>query len=168
MGQRAVKSVFASVGTMMPFDRLVRTVDDWARDNPDVAVEIQIGKGQYEPKHAKWSRLMDIDAYQAKIARADVFVAHCGMGSIISAIEAAKPLVMLPRLQQLGEHNTDHQLATAAHFGGRRGLYCADDADALKQQLTALLREGSERPDGIAAFAEPALLQRVSRFIAET
>jgi UDP-N-acetylglucosamine transferase subunit ALG13 len=160
-----VKTVFASVGTMMPFDRLVQAVDEWARDNPDVAVEIQIGKGQYEPRHAPWSRLIGIADYQSRIDAADIFVAHCGMGSIISAIEAGKPLVMLPRLKRLGEHNTDHQLATAAHFGGRRGLYCVDDGDALQAKLTALLRDGSDRPAGIAAFAEPALLQKVGDFI---
>lgn len=151
---------------MMPFDRLAQAVDEWAHDNPDVAVEIQIGKGQYEPKSARWCRLMAIADYQDRISRADVFVAHCGMGSIISAIEAGKPLVMLPRLKRLGEHNTDHQLATAAHFGGRRGLYCVDDTDALKARLTALLRDGSDRPEGIAPFAAPALLKRVGDFIA--
>lgn len=160
-----MKTVFASVGTMMAFDRLVRAVDEWARENPDVTVEVQIGKGQFEPSTAQWSRLMSIDEYQAKIKAADVFVAHCGMGSIISAIESAKPLVMLPRLKRLGEHNTDHQLATAAHFGGRRGLYCADDVASLKARLTALVRDGSPVPEGIAPFAEPALLQRVGHFI---
>lgn len=150
---------------MMPFDRLTQAIDEWAKDNLDVEVHIQIGKGQFEPRWAGWSRLMGIAEYQALIRRADVFVAHCGMGSIISAIEAAKPLVMLPRLKRLGEHNTDHQLATAAHFGGRRGLYCVEDTEGLKAKLTALIRDGSDSPEGIARFAEPAMLQKVGDFI---
>ena len=109
---------------MMPFDRLVQAMDEWAAAHPDVPVEIQIGRGKYEPRHAKFVRLMPVAEYRQRVADARLFVAHAGMGSIISAIEAGKPLLMLPRLQAQGEHNTDHQLATAASIGARPGPAC--------------------------------------------
>jgi hypothetical protein len=90
---------------------------EWAAANPGIPVKIQIGKGEYEPRHAKWVRKLALPDYQARVAGCALFVAHCGMGSIISAIEAGKPILMLPRLQAMGEHNTDHQLATAKHVG---------------------------------------------------
>ena len=108
-----MNGVFVSVGSMMPFDRLTRAMDEWAATNPGIPVEIQIGKGDYEPRHAKWVRKLALPDYQARVAGCALFVAHCGMGSIISAIEAGKPILMLPRLQAMGEHNTDHQSATA-------------------------------------------------------
>ena len=41
--------VFVSVGTMMPFDRLIRAMDDWAKDHPITPVFFQIGKGSSFP-----------------------------------------------------------------------------------------------------------------------
>jgi len=60
---------------------------------------------------------------------------------LIAAIEAGKPLLMLPRLQAEGEHNTDHQLATARDVGSRPGLHVADSAADLQVRASALLAD---------------------------
>jgi UDP-N-acetylglucosamine transferase subunit ALG13 len=160
-----VNGVFVSVGSMMPFDRLVRAMDEWAAAHPETTVEIQIGKGGYEPRHARWVRKLALSDYQARVARCALFVAHCGMGSIISAIEAGKPILMLPRLAALGEHNTDHQLATARHIGIRPGLHVAADAADLKRRATALLAQSGVAPAPISRFADAALTTRIRAFI---
>ena len=170
LGQRVVSptrqsGVFVSVGSMMPFDRLVQAMDEWAAAHPHVPVEIQIGRGKYEPRHAKFVRLMPVADYRQRVADARLFVAHAGMGSIISAIEAGKPLLMLPRLQAQGEHNTDHQLATAASMGARPGLHVAADAADLKARTTALLADAGAPPAPISRFAEPAFTARIRAFI---
>ncbi|WP_353198058.1 glycosyltransferase [Sandarakinorhabdus sp.] len=158
-------SLFVSVGSMMPFDRLCRAMDEWAAANPGVAVEIQIGKGAYEPRHARWVRSLPLAEYQARVAGCALFVAHCGMGSIITAIQAGKPILMLPRSHALGEHNTDHQLATAKHVGIRPGLHLAADADDLKARASALLTDAGQAPAPIAAHADPAFTARIRAFI---
>ena len=79
------------------------------------------------------------------VAGARLFVAHAGMGSIIAAIDAGKPLLMLPRLHAEGEHNNDHQLATAANIGNRPGLHVAADAEDLKTRASAMLAEWRRR-----------------------
>ncbi len=160
-----MSGVFVSVGTMMPFDRLVRAMDEWAAAHPDVPVEIQIGRGKYEPAHAKFVRLMPVDQYRERVAAARLFVAHAGMGSIITAIEAGKPLLMLPRLRAEGEHNTDHQLATAASIGARPGLHIATDAADLQARATALLGASGAAPAPIARFADPGFTDRIRAFI---
>ncbi len=165
MGQRVVNGVFVSVGSMMPFDRLVRAMDEWAAANPQVPVEIQIGRGKYEPRHAKFVRLMPVGDYRQRVAAARLFVAHAGMGSIIAAIEAGKPLLMLPRLMAEGEHNTDHQLATAASIGARPGLFVASDADDLKTRASAMLAGGAAPPAAISKFADPGFSDRIRAFI---
>lgn len=157
--------VFVSVGTMMPFDRLVRAMDEWAAANPQVPVEIQIGSGHYEPRHAAFMRLMPVGLYRQKVATARLFVAHAGMGSIITAIEAGKPLLMLPRLQAQGEHNTDHQLATAASMGTRPGLHVAAGAADLQARVSAMLADSGAPPAPIARFAEPRFTDRIRAFI---
>ena len=157
--------IFVSTGSMMPFDRLIRTMDDWAAAHPATPVFFQIGKGAYEPRYGEFVRLMPVAAYRERLAAATLFVAHAGMGSIISAIEAGKPLVMLPRLKTLGEHNTDHQLATAATIGRRDGLHVAAREGDLGPLLDALLADTSAAPAPIAPFASPAMIARVRAFI---
>ena len=157
--------IFVSVGSMMPFDRLIRAMDDWAAAHPDTPMLFQIGKGSYEPRHGEFVRLMPVAAYRAALAGAGLFVAHAGMGSIIAAIEAGKPLIMLPRLQRLGEHNTDHQLATAATIGQRDGLHVAASEAALGPAIDALLARGGTTPAPIARFASPELIGHVRAFI---
>ncbi len=158
--------IFVSVGSMMPFDRLIRAVDEWAAAHPGTPVLAQIGNGKFEPAHARFVRLMPPGEYRAAVAEAVLFVAHAGMGSIITAIEAAKPLLMLPRLQTLGEHNTDHQLATIKNVGNRPGLHHVEREDALGAAIDALLTAGSEAPAPISPFASEELLGNVRRFIA--
>ena len=157
--------VFVSVGSMMPFDRLVHAMDEWAAAHPDVPVEIQIGRGKYEPRHARSVRLVPVADYREKVAAARLFVAHAGMGSIIAAIEAGKPLLMLPRLRAEGEHNTDHQLATAASIGARPGLHVATDAGDLQRRVTALLADAGAPPAPIASLADQGFTDRIRAFI---
>lgn len=165
MRPAAAGAVFVSVGTMMPFDRLVRAMDEWAAANPGVPVEMQIGRGKYEPINAGFVRLMPIEDYRGHVAAARLFVAHAGMGSIIAAIEAGKPLLMLARLQAQGEHNNDHQLATAASIGLRPGLHVAADAADLKARASAMLADSGAPPAPISRFAETGFTARIRDFI---
>ena len=150
---------------MLPFDRLIRTVDAWAAAHPETPVLAQIGRGSYEPVHARFVRLMPPQDYARHVAEAELFVAHAGMGSIITAIEAGRPLLMLPRLRARGEHNTDHQLATVRNVANRPGLHVvADDAD-LGPAIDRLLA-GSAAPAPISEFASEELLANVRAFVA--
>lgn len=157
--------IFVSVGSMMPFDRLVRGMDEWAAAHAGTPVVMQIGNGKYEPRHAAFVRMLPVADYRARLAEATLFVAHAGMGSIISAIEAGRPLVMLPRLQWLGEHNTDHQLATAATIGQRAGLHVVAAVDDLGPCIDALLKGDGTVPAPIAPFASAELIGHVRAFI---
>jgi UDP-N-acetylglucosamine transferase subunit ALG13 len=164
-----IPDVFVSVGSMMPFERLVTTMDAFAAAHPDLDVLIQIGRGRTEPAHARWCRLMPPAEYKAIVGGCRLFVAHAGMGSIITAIESGKPLLMLPRRQSLAEHNTEHQLATATHVGSRPGLHVAADEVDLTARATALLAAGSAPPAPppapIAPHASPELIANIKAFI---
>ncbi len=150
---------------MFAFDRFVRAVDDWAAAHPAVPVLIQIGSGTYEPRAAAFVRMMGPALYQQRIREARLFVAHAGMGSIIAAIQAGKPLLMMPRRLDLGEHTTDHQFATLAKFGGRAGLHSAGSVEELHAAIDALLADTGAAPAPIAPYASPELIGRVRAFI---
>lgn len=163
--ETAAPEVFASVGSMFAFDRFACALDDWAAAHPATRVLVQIGGGAYEPRHAAFVRMMPPALYQRHIAEAKLFVAHAGMGSIIAAIEAGKPLLMMPRRHDLGEHTTDHQFATLAKFAGRDGLYTATTASELHAAIDRLLADGGTPPAPIAPFADAAFTGRIAAFI---
>jgi UDP-N-acetylglucosamine transferase subunit ALG13 len=157
--------IFASVGSMLPFDRLVKAVDEWAAVNPDEEVFLQIGRGEYEPRHAPFVRMMPHTEYRQRLEDCDLFVAHVGMGSILQSLETRKQLLMLPRLAALKEHTTDHQLHTAARFRDVEGLMIVDDVAELHAAMTRLLREPLKASEGISRYATQPLIDNVAAFL---
>ncbi len=158
-------AVFASVGSMLPFDRFVRAVDDWAARHPDTPVLVQIGDGAYQPRHAEWVRIVAHGRYLALLEQSRLFVAHCGIGSIVQALELGRPMLAMPRRASLGEHTTEHQLHTADRFRGTPGLAIADDADALHAAIDAHLGASPERLPRLSTAAPTAMTRRIAAFL---
>ncbi len=67
--------IFVTVGAQMPFDRLIRTVDEWAGKNPAVYIYAQIGETDYVPKHIRWDKSVSPDQLRTLVQSADVVVA---------------------------------------------------------------------------------------------
>jgi UDP-N-acetylglucosamine transferase subunit ALG13 len=158
--------IFVSVGSMLPFNRLVQAADEWAAANPAEEVFIQIGHGDYEPAHAPWTRMMPHQEYRQRLETCDLFVAHVGMGSILQGLEVRKQMLLLPRLAAQKEHTTDHQLHTAARFRDRQGLLIVDDVPALQAQMSRLLKEPLTTAGGIPQFASKDFTDRIASFLA--
>ena len=134
------KLIFVTVGNMDPFDRLLRAVDDWVKDQaicePVVA---QIGNCKYLPQNFPYVRFLTPNEYQAKFAEARFVIAHAGMGTIITAIELRKMLVIMPKLAFLGEQRNEHQLATLRHFQHHPRIRAALDEERLPGLLDEVL-----------------------------
>jgi UDP-N-acetylglucosamine transferase subunit ALG13 len=157
--------IFASVGSMLPFDRLVRAVDEWAADNRDIPVFLQIGNGSYRPVHAECARMLAHHDYAARLKECRLFIAHAGIGSIVQALEIGRQTLMLPRLARLGEHTTDHQLHTVARFRETPGLRVAEDTAGLKEQIGALLADPLPGAASLPPHAPAEMLARVRGFL---
>lgn len=140
--------IFVTVGGQLPFDRLVRTVDDWAEERGRDDVFAQIGASDDPPGHIPWERFLSPTDFRAKAREADVIIAHAGMGSILTALELGKPIVVMPRRAHLGEHRNDHQWATMNHLCGGVDIAQAADESELVGFLERLdeLRSPTERP----------------------
>jgi len=135
--------IFATVGSLFPFDRLVRLVDEIAPTMPDEHFFAQIFDGEYEPVNIPYARLLTRREFTEKMQSAKVIVAHAGMGSVISAMEMGKPVVLVPRVFEWGEHTTDHQMATARWLEGRPGIFvCMRDGDVRTTIAGALQKAG--------------------------
>lgn len=119
--------IFLTVGTQLPFNRLVRTVDEWVGVHPEVDVFAQIGPGPYThtPANFTYTDFVTPEKARELMSQAGIIVAHAGIGTIISAMQLHKPILVLPRQASLGEHRNDHQLATAKHLSERTGVHVA-------------------------------------------
>ena len=88
--------------------------------------------------------------------RAKVIVAHAGMGSIISALELGKPIVVMPRHGALRETRNDHQVATAKRFGAQGRVVVAQDEHDFAAKLDYALT--LPETDRIDPEASPRLI----------
>jgi UDP-N-acetylglucosamine transferase subunit ALG13 len=126
--------IFVTVGTELPFDRLVRAVDRWASENGRSDLFAQIGQGSWVPKFP-YKQFLEPSEFAEKFQSATLVVAHAGMGTILTALHYGKPLIVVPRLAALGEHRNDHQLATAQRLLEMGRIYVASNEDELRSQL---------------------------------
>lgn len=161
--------MFLTVGHEMPFDRLVRGVDEWCRerDRSDVFGQIgDPGPDGYEPRHFEWKFFIEPDEYERRFGEADLIIAHAGMGSIITALALPKPILIMPRHGALKETRNDHQVATANRFASRPGVEVAVDEMALGPVLDRIADNPIPVGEEVASpFAEPQLLDTIRDFI---
>jgi UDP-N-acetylglucosamine transferase subunit ALG13 len=154
-----------TVGTELPFDRLIRAIDVWA-GNTGRGQEVfaQVGHSEMTPSHIRWSEMLDAASFRSLFGQAELTIAHAGMGTILAALEEQRPLVVVPRRADLREHRNDHQLSTVAHLSSRGLLNVAQD----EAELTAYLEGDLEVivPPAIGDTAEPSLIDAVRAAVA--
>ncbi len=155
--------IFVTIGAQLPFDRMLKAIDRWAGEHPQVEIYAQIGDTDWTPTHMPWCRLMSPAEFDAKVEAADTVIAHAGMGSIISALMKSKPILIMPRRADLREHRNDHQLATARHLLRRELVTVADDEAQLYDWLDRL--HALPAPKTIGDKAQPALLDALRTFV---
>ena len=127
--------IFLTVGTQLPFDRLVGAVDRWAERRTGTRVLAQIGASTLKPRHIESRQFMDAGAFSAALTQCRAVVGHAGIGTILGALELGKPVIVMPRRAAFGEHRNDHQLATVAGLAHLRNLHVAADEEALFRSL---------------------------------
>ncbi len=155
--------ILLTIGTQLPFDRLVKALDELAPSLNEPIVG-QIGThAQYLPQNFQYFLTMRPTEFDLQFRSARVIVSHAGIGTILSARKHGKPIVIVPRQAKFGEHRNDHQLATCAQMSGKVGIYVAPEPDALltilqQSELSAAagLAESPDRirlMDGLRTFA---------------
>lgn len=155
--------IFVTVGSQEPFDRLVRAVDRWAAQRGRRDVFAQIAAGLYKPAHIEFTDFMQPAEFKRRVAGADVIVAHAGMGSILTALEMGRPIIVMPRREHLHETRSDHQFATSQRFGAQGRVIVALNEDDLCARLDeADTLAASER---ISAQASPQLMATIQAFL---
>lgn len=155
--------IFVTVGAQMPFDRLVKAVDQWAFDRGRGDVFAQIGPSDYRPSKIQWTNFLGPEEFKRRFEAAQVIVAHAGTGSIITALQLGKPILVMPRRAALRETRNDHQVATAEQFRRFESVVVAWDEKELVTRLEGI--EDLEGRQAVGSHASPELVDAIRGFI---
>ena len=105
--------IYVTLGTMfLDFPRLVRKMEEIARDTGEEII-IQTGMGKTIPMACKHFNFKPRDEVLNVQREARVIVCHAGIGSVLDALQARRPFVVVPRLKKYDEHMNDHQIDLA-------------------------------------------------------
>lgn len=160
--------VFVTVGTQLPFARLVDAVDALAPGlgRPVIAqVGPEAAAGRW--RHVEVAPFLDAAAFAALAARACVIVGHAGIGTFLTARSHGVPAVLAPRRAALGEHRNEHQLATARRLEGRPGVAIAWEMEALGPLIAAAAAGPDPSAPAGPSAAEGTLDALIARLAAE-
>jgi UDP-N-acetylglucosamine transferase subunit ALG13 len=155
--------IFVTVGTDLPFDRMMRVIDAWARENNRRDVFAQIGEGGWEPEFIGFSHFLQPPEFKRRFNEASLIISHAGMGTILSALRYGKPILVVPKRASLGEHRNEHQLATARRMKELGLVHVASDEIELGEMLDGLDSIQPARP--ISPHAPSAFTDQLRGFI---
>lgn len=132
--------IFLTVGTHEPFERLIKAVDTWVgAHKPSKPFFGQTSGKGYQPENFDFIDRLSPAEYLEHFDKADLIISHAGMGTILTALNKAKPIVVMPRRGHLSETRNDHQYTTVKHLGDRPGVYVAQDETVFDDVLTRAL-----------------------------
>ena len=155
--------IFVVTGTQLPFDRLIRMLDEIA-PQLDEDIVAQVNGSGYLPRHINTIDLLPPDEFDRLFSSARLIVAHAGIGTIITAMQQQKPIIIFPRIAALGEHRNEHQLATAKKMKEAGWVYVAN----TKEELSELLQTPDLHPlCTIGGSASESLVESITDFILE-
>ena len=128
--------IFVSVGTQLPFNRLIRAVEAWAIVH-GCADEVfyQIGDGT-PPLKGAWTRQLAPDKFEKHCREAELIVSHAGTGVLMVASAMQRKLLVFPRrFLQPGEIRNDHQMDTARRWVENHAATVAFNVEDLHRYL---------------------------------
>ncbi len=155
--------IFATVGTQLPFPRLVGELDRLAGEHR-LEIVAQTCDPEFRATNMTTHAHLEPKLFESLFSAAKVVVGHAGIGTILCAKKYGKPIILMPRRASFGEHRNEHQLATVAQLGNSAGIHVALETDALERLL--LHRELAVASDQTSGMQQ-ALIDRISEFIDE-
>ena len=159
--------IFVTIGTQEPFDRLIKAIDQVAAEHKEVEFTAQTVSSEYVARHMKTFGFIAPKEYNKILSDSSLIVSHAGMGTIISALQINKPILVLSRIAQLGEHRNEHQLATAKKMKELNFVHVANDENDLKNKLVRFIEDHKSLSSlhQLGENASPELIKSIRNFI---
>lgn len=148
--------IFVTIGTSLPFDRLLRTFE--ALDLGEQVV-VQCGSRGCRPAGAVCLGPMPYEILVDHVRRARVVVTHAGAGSVLTCLLNGKKPVVVPRLRIHHEAVDDHQV----EFGHRLSDVGLVTLVGDPSELASVLRAESSKATPVAP--DQRLIDELQRYI---
>lgn len=133
--------LFVPLGTQkFPFGRLIMALNDLVDNGVYAPDEIVMQSAMY-PVEPKFNHvgLIPVEEFNHYIQEAEVVITHSGVNSIISSMQLGKPLVVVPRLYEYGEHVDNHQVEIAELMSIKYDVLILMEMKNLKATIDAAL-----------------------------
>lgn len=154
--------IFLTLGTQLPFDRLVKAVDQAAASISEPIVG-QIGEGAYTPSNFDASAFLRPEEYDRTFANARVIIGHAGIGTILGGLNSRKTMILMSRRKAHGEHRNDHQWATAKQVQLIDGIFIVETAAEIQELLK---NKDIEAPGDTRSESKFRLISKLEKEIA--
>lgn len=119
------------------FSRLIKEMDRIA-GKIDEEVVMQISDTHYLPHNAKYFRFTSEEEYERLFESARVIVSHAGAGTIITALQRNKPIIVVPRRKEYGEQFDNHQVEIARELEREGRIKVVWDVRELEEALNGV------------------------------
>lgn len=110
--------IFVTVGTQIPFDRLLKSVEKQIElGNIKEKVIAQAGVTNFKSDKMKIVGFIPMDEFKKIIEESKIIICHGGVGTITDGLRNNKVVIACPRLEKFGEAKNDHQKQIVENFG---------------------------------------------------
>jgi UDP-N-acetylglucosamine transferase subunit ALG13 len=146
--------ILVSLGTHeRQFLRLAKEIEKLiAEGKINEEVIVQTGYTKYQIKGARCYDFIEFEKMQEYLSDCRILVTHSGVGSIMSGLEHGKPVVAVPRRQQLNEHSDDHQMQITQKMAEKGAIIPVYD---IGQLWEAIKEAGKRKPVSMASQKNP-------------
>lgn len=129
--------IFVTVGASLPFDRLIKHIDEEIAPRLDKKFFAQIhDSATCIPQNIEYVKTENKKSFDEHVRIADLIISHAGMGVIMDCIKYNKKLILVPRNPSLGEHIDGHQYEICEYFeNNNKDINIVYDLDNLYDSI---------------------------------
>ncbi len=157
--------IFVTVGSQLPFDRMIQAVDEVAPLLQGKEVIAQVFGMKYQPKNIKTLDYIAPKDFRSYVESAELIISHAGTGTILSVAQLQKPMIVFPRLGKLKETRNNHQIDTCVRLEQITKLQVAYDKEQLEEKIKLFLQGQLPVMDKVPAHASAQMLNSIRNFI---
>ncbi len=151
-----------TVGTIMPFDRMVQGVEGLVEDGKiEGPVSAQVGKSEVKYEAIEAFESCPYEELNAKMEAADLVICHGGSGSILGSLKAGAYVVAMARSPAFNEHYDDHQKDITKAFEDMDLISVAKDEHDLERAI----EEARSRPRRTVNIDPKQFVKAIKRFL---
>ncbi len=161
-GSNSREGLLVTVGTVMPFDRMVGGVESLIKSGEiqgDVAA--QVGESTRSFDGIECFASCPFEELNSRMEAADVVICHGGSGSILGSLKAGAHVVAMAREAKHGEHYDDHQRDITKAFADMDLISVAKNEDDIARAI----KEAKSRPRRTVNIDPSAYIKVIREFI---